>query len=153
MYWQCKGVRIGARTSQVLVRLLICRRHLLKKSKRALETENITFIGLCLGCWFRLSGPEEEVMKTCVAVSGPTRQRWCLQCAAHLGDHSFQSVLANLSENDAQWFCGTCWGLRAGTATQAVSKSELKGHDSELPMWACLVMDIVNMQSLGDGHC
>lgn len=26
-------------------------------------------------------------------------------------------------------------------------------HDSELSLWECLVVDIVNMQSLGDGHC
>lgn len=132
VYGQCMGVRVEARTSQRPVRLLRCQRHLLKKSKRALETETITFIGLCLGCWFRLSGPEEEVMKTYVGVSGPTRQRWCLRCAACLGDHSFQAVLASLSENIAQWFCGTCWGLLAGTTARAASKSELRGHDSEL---------------------
>lgn len=146
-------MRVGARTSQIAVRLLTCRRHLLRKSKRALETETITFIRLRLGCWFGFSGPEEVVMKTYVGVFGPVRQRWCLQHAAHLGDRSFPPVMANLSENNAQWFCGTCWGLLAGTATWAAREFELRGHDSELSLWGCLVMDIANVQSLGGGHC
>lgn len=93
------------------------------------------------------------VMKTYVGVFGPVRQRWCLQRAAHLGDHSFPLVMANLSENNAQWFCGTCWGLLAGTATRAEREFELRGHGSELSLLGCLVMDIANVQSLGGGHC
>lgn len=35
-----------------------------------------------------------------------------------------------------------------GTTTWAVSKCELGGHTSELPMWACLVMDIGTCKAL-----
>lgn len=78
MYWPCKGVRVGATKSQKPISFLTYWRHFLKKLEKSLGTETVTFIGSCLNCWFRLSRPEEEVMKTYVGIFGPTSQRWLM---------------------------------------------------------------------------